>query len=198
MVFYKQIDNFIYQADLAGRGEYTDFKTAETYVNGGAANLYGLEVNAIHKLSGYGNWIDNLLVSANLTLTDSTADIEWFEDGELLSREIALPSQSDKTANLSFGYESATVSVRFAANFKSDYLAEVGDITDEAYDVQSDNHLQFDLTSKYQIAKGMQLYFNAINLNDEPYYAYTGTKPYNFQYEQYGRTFVFGMQITNW
>ena len=198
MVFYKQIDNFIYQADLAGRGEYTDFKTAETYVNGGAANLYGLEVNAIHKLSGYGNWIDNLLVSANLTLTDSTADIEWFEDGELLSREIALPSQSDKTANLSFGYESATVSVRFAANFKSDYLAEVGDITDKAYDVHSDNHLQFDLTSKYQIAKGMQLYFNAINLNDEPYYAYTGTKPYNFQYEQYGRTFVFGMQITNW
>lgn len=198
MVFYKQIDNFIYQADLAGRGEYSDFKTAETYVNGGAANLYGLEVNAIHKLSGYGNWIDNLLVSANLTLTDSTADIEWFDDGELLSREIALPSQSDKTANLSFGYESATVSVRFAANFKSDYLAEVGNITDKAYDVHSDNHLQFDLTSKYQIAKGMQLYFNAINLNDEPYYAYTGTKPYNFQYEQYGRTFVFGMQITNW
>ncbi len=198
MVFYKQIDNFIYQADLAGRGEYSDFKTAETYVNGGAANLYGLEVNAVHKLSGYGSWLDNLLVSANLTLTDSTADIEWFDEGKLLSREIALPSQSDKTANLSFGYESATVSVRFAANFKSDYLAEVGDITDSAYDVHSDNHLQFDFTSKYQIAKGMQLYFNAINLNDEPYFAYTGTKPYNFQYEQYGRTFVFGMQITNW
>lgn len=198
MVFYKQIDNFIYQADLAGRGEYSDFKTAETYINGGAANLYGLELNAVHKVSGYGNWLDNLLVSANLTLTDSNADIEWNDDGAVLSREIALPSQSDKTANVSFGYESNTISIRLAANFKSDYLAEVGDITDEAYDVHSDNHLQFDFTSKYNIAKGMQLYFNAINLNDEPYYAYTGTKPYNFQYEQYGRTFVFGMQITNW
>ncbi|HEX5793120.1 MAG TPA: TonB-dependent receptor, partial [Rheinheimera sp.] len=154
--------------------------------------------NAIHQLSGFGNWLDNLLLSANLTLTDSAADIEWFDDGTLFSREVALPSQSDKTANLSIGYETDVISLRLAANYKSKYLAEVGDVTDAAYDVYSDDHMQLDFTGKWTIRRGMQLYFNVINLNDEPYYAYTGRKPYNFQYEQYGRTFVLGVQITNW
>ena len=198
MLFYKQIDNFIYEADLAGRGDYADFAKAETFVNGGKADLYGLELNAIHKLSGFGNWLDNLLLSANLTLTDSAADIEWFDDGSLLSREVALPSQSDKTANLSLGYETDVISLRLAANYKSKYLAEVGDITDSAYDVYADDHLQLDLSAKWTFARGMQLYFNVVNLNDEPYYAYTGLKPYNFQYEQYGRTLVLGVQLTNW
>lgn len=198
MLFYKQIDNFIYEADLAGRGAYADFAVAETYVNGGKADLYGLELNAIHQLSGFGNWLDNLLLSANLTLTDSAADIEWFDDGVLFSREVALPSQSDKTANLSLGYETDVISLRLAANYKSKYLAEVGDVTDAAYDVYSDDHMQLDFTGKWTIRRGMQLYFNVVNLNDEPYYAYTGRKPYNFQYEQYGRTFVLGVQITNW
>lgn len=198
MLFYKQIDDFIYEADLAGRGEYADFAAAETYINGGKADLYGLELNAIHKVSGFGNWLDNLLLSANLTLTDSAADIEWFDDGTLFSREVALPSQSDKTANLSIGYETDVISLRLAANYKSKYLAEVGDVTDAAYDVYSDDHMQLDLTAKWTIQRGMQLYFNVINLNDEPYYAYTGRKPYNFQYEQYGRTLVLGVQITNW
>ena len=198
MLFYKQIDNFIYEADLAGRGDYADFAKAETFVNGGKADLYGLELNAIHKLSGFGNWLDNLLLSANLTLTDSAADIEWFDDGMLLSREVALPSQSDKTANLSLGYETDAISLRLAANYKSKYLAEVGDITDSGYDVYADDHLQLDFTAKWTFARGMQLYFNVVNLNDEPYYAYTGRKPYNFQYEQYGRTLVLGVQITNW
>ncbi|MDX3773680.1 TonB-dependent receptor [Chromatiaceae bacterium AAb-1] len=198
MFFYKQIDNFIYEADLAGRGEYSNFAQAETFINGGKADLYGLELTAIHKVSGFGNWLDNLLLSANLTLTDSEADIEWFDDGELFRRQVALPSQSDKTANLSLGYETERISLRLAANYKSKYLAEVGDVTDADYDVYADDHLQLDFTAKWNIRRGMQLYFNVINLNDEPYYAYTGRKPYNFQYEQYGRTFVLGLQITNW
>lgn len=198
MLFYKQIDNFIYEADLAGRGDYADFGKAETYINGSSADLYGLELNLVHKVSGFGNWLDNLLLSANLTVTDSAADIEWFDDGAVQQREITLPSQSDKTANLSLGYETDTLSLRLAANYKSRYLAEVGDVTDTAYDVYSDDHLQLDLTAKWHLTKGMQVYFNVVNLNDEPYYAYTGRKPFNFQYEQYGRTFVLGMQITNW
>jgi outer membrane receptor protein involved in Fe transport len=85
-----------------------------------------------------------------------------------------------------------------AANYKSAYLAEVGDITDSTYDVYADDHLQLDFTSKYKVNSGVQLYFNIVNLNDEPYYAYTGRQAYNFQYETYGRTFVLGLQITNW
>jgi outer membrane receptor protein involved in Fe transport len=43
----------------------------------------------------------------------------------------------------------------------------------------------------------VQLYFNIVNLNDEPYYAYTGQRYANFQYEQYGRSFALGLQVSH-
>ncbi len=198
MLFYKQISNFIYEADLAGQPGYEEFAKAETFINGADATLYGLELNAVHQVADYGNWLDHLLISANLTITGSDADLDWLDDGKWQQRSTPLPSQSDRTANLAVGYESDKLSIRLAANFKSAYLAEVGDITDSVYDVYADDHLQFDFSSKYKMNRGMQLYFNVVNLNDEPYYAYTGRQAYNFQYETYGRTFVLGLQITNW
>ncbi len=198
MLFYKQISNFIYEADLAGQPGYEAFAKAETFINGADASLYGLELNAVHQLSGFGNWLDQLLISTNLTITGSDAELDWLDDDQWQQRSTPLPSQSDRTANLALGYESDLLSVRLAANYKSKYLAEVGDISDSAYDVYADNHLQLDFSSKYKINSGVQLYFNVVNLNDEPYYAYTGRKNANFQYETYGRTFVLGVQITNW
>ncbi|MBU2224013.1 MAG: TonB-dependent receptor [Gammaproteobacteria bacterium] len=198
MLFYKKISNFIYEADVAGQPGYEDFGKAETYINGAAASLYGLELNAVHQLSGYDNWLDHLLVSANLTITGSEAQLDWLDDDQWQQRNTQLPSQSDRTANLAVGYESDLLSLRLAANYKSAYLAEVGDITDSTYDVYADDHLQLDFSSKYKVNSGVQLYFNIVNLNDEPYYAYTGRQAYNFQYETYGRTFVLGLQITNW
>lgn len=198
MLFYKQIDNFIYEADLAGREGYSDFAKAETFINGNSADLYGLELNAVHKVSGFNNWLDNLLLSANMTFTDATAEIDWLDDAQLLKRDIPLPSQSDITGNLSLGYETEQLSLRLATNYKSKYLAEVGDISDSQYDVYADSHLQVDFTAKWTFRPGMQAYFNIVNLNDEPYYAFTGRRANNFQYETYGRTLVLGVQITNW
>lgn len=37
-------------------------------------------------------------------------------------------------------------------------------------------------------------HFNAVNLNDEPFYAYHGSRRYNRQFEQYGRTCELGFQ----
>ena len=198
MLFYKQIDNFIYEADLAGREGYINFAKAETFVNGNRADLYGLELNAVHKVSGFNNWLDNVLLSGNMTFTDSRAEIDWLDDGSVLTRDIPLPSQSDITGNVSLGYETERLSLRLAANYKSEYLAEVGDISDSQYDVYADSHLQFDFTAKWTFRPGMQAYFNIVNINDDPYYAYTGRRAYNFQYETYGRTFVLGIQLTNW
>ena len=197
MVFYKDIQHFIYQADLAGSAGYENFAVAETYRNGDDARLSGIELNAVHQLSGFGNWLDRLLLSANLTLTRSDASLGYLDDGKWQQRDITLPSQSDRTANLAVGYETEQLSLRLAANYKSAYLAEVGALDDAAYDVFADDHLQLDFSSKYQWSDSVQLYFNIVNLNDEPYYAYTGQRHANFQYEQYGRSFALGLQISH-
>ena len=38
----------------------------------------------------------------------------------------------------------------------------------------------------------MLIYFNGINLSDEPYYHYFDQRNRNAQYEEYGRTFELG------
>ena len=56
---------------------------------------------------------------------------------------------------------------------------------------------QLDFSSKYHFSDTVQFYFNVTNLTDESYYLYHGNKQYNYQYEQYGRTFELGFSITS-
>ena len=58
-----------------------------------------------------------------------------------------------------------------------------------------DDHFQLDLTAKYRLNPSTQLYFNAINLNDRPLYAWLGERRFNSQFESYGRTFELGVQV---
>ena len=37
--------------------------------------------------------------------------------------------------------------------------------------------------------------FEAININDEPFYAYTGKERFNAQYEEYGPTYKLGLSL---
>lgn len=48
----------------------------------------------------------------------------------------------------------------------------------------------------YQINKQFQVTFEAANLNNEKYYVYQGTKQYNVQNEQYGRTFKVSLKAS--
>ncbi len=192
-LFYKDIKQFIYQADLAGTGDYQDFEEAVTYVNGDTAKLYGAEFNAAHQFSELPAPWNGLLLSTNLTLSRSDATIGWYDDGVYASRDIAFPSQSDVTGNLALGYENQWLSLRLSAAYKSEYLQEVSELDDARYDVYADDHLQFDFIAKGHINKKLMVYFKALNLTDEPYYAYTGQRSYNAQYEQYGRTYQLGL-----
>ncbi|MBY6225562.1 TonB-dependent receptor [Ferrimonas balearica] len=196
-LFYKDIENFIYRADLGGWGAYTDFAVADTFVNGDDAELYGAELAYVQQFTFLPEPLQGLLFSANATWSDSTARIVWVDDGQRQGRDIPLPSQSDLTANVSLGYENAYVSLRLSAAYKSEYLVEVDALDDAAFDIYEDEHLQWDLVAKGFVTTDFIVYFKAINLTDEPFYTYTGQSSYNAQYEQYGRTFQLGVQYTN-
>ena len=85
-----------------------------------------------------------------------------------------------------------------AANYKSKYLAELGDVEDSRYDIYEDDNLTLDFSAKWLINDHVSLSFAANNITDEPYYVYTGQKRYNAQYESYGRSFTLGVQLINW
>ena len=186
-LFHKNIDNFVYQTDLAGSGDWVDFAEAISFANGDSASVYGLELAWSQK---FGN---GFLLAANATITDSDAEIR---NGSGDTRDISLPSQSDVTGNLTIGYESETLSLRLTGNYKSEYLYEIADISDENYDVFVDSQTQYDLSARLFLSKGLQLYVEARNLSDEPYYAYTGRRAYNHQYEQYGPSYSIGLSYS--
>ena len=192
-VFYKDIDSFVYNTDLAGTGEWLAFDEALTFANGDSAKLYGLELAYSQKFDWLPAPWNGLLMGANATFSRSDAKIE----GQGLSRSIDLPNQSDTIGNLMFGWEDDALSLRLSANYKSAYLAEVAGIDDKAHDLYADEQLFVDFSAGYFLTPALQLTFQAQNLTDESYYVYSGRRDFNAQYEEYGPTYKLGLTFTH-
>lgn len=171
-LFYKDIDNYIVQSEVQDNGQWTGYKEVIQPINGGAASLTGLE------LSWTKNFQSGIFVSANSTFVDTNDK---------------LPSQADTVANLMLGFENN----KFSARLSSTYKSESFQFLDNGNDVIEDKHTQIDFSAKYYLDDTMQIYFNAINLTDEPYYLYHGTPAYNYQYEEYGASFELGFTINS-
>jgi TonB-dependent receptor len=188
-VFYKRIRDFVYATDLAGSGDWVTFDEALTWANGEKAKVSGLELSwqrAWRELPGV--W-GGLVTGVNATFTRSSATIGRVDAGVFRTREIALPSQSDRALNLVLGYETPTIGVRLAANHKSDYLLEVGDALDPDGDLTVDAQTHIDLSLRYSFSRQLTVVFEALNLSDEPYYVYARQRSRNAQFETYGRSF---------
>lgn len=190
--FHKRIKDFAYQTDVAGTGRWADFSEAVTFDNGERATVYGVELAYSQSFRGLlpAPW-NNLLFGANVTYSRSRATIARFDAdaGAMQSRRIPLPSQSDWLVNLVLGYETEGWSARVALNHKSRYLLEVGDVLDASGDLYVDAQTQVDLALRLKPTRALQLSFEVLNLNDESYYVYAGSRARNAQWETYGRTY---------
>lgn len=191
--FYKAIDNFVYQTDLGGTEGFEEFDKAVTYVNGNSADIFGIELAASKQFTSLSAPWDGLLIGGNATFVDSKAEIGGYDDGEFIARDIAMPSQSDTSANFMIGYESDLISMRLSANYKSKYVLEVLDPLDADYDAYVDDQVQLDFSFRYFLTDSIKLHFEALNLTDEVYYTYVKDKKYNTQYESYGPTYKLGV-----
>ncbi len=204
--FYKDIDDFIFNADVSSAIDITQFTgsidiSAVTDIevfqprNGESAELWGIEFNWTKRFSNLpGPW-SGLMLMTNATYTDSDADLGLGANAGRSSK-ISLPRQADWVGNVVLGYEYGPISIRFSGVYRDKRLLEL-DLGEEANDLFQDDHLQFDLTAKYDFNDNIQLYANAINLTDEPMYNYHGSTRFNGQYEEYGPSFIFGVSYRN-
>ncbi|UUD63137.1 TonB-dependent receptor [Pseudomonas seleniipraecipitans] len=192
-LFYKDIDNFIYNTDLAGSGAWADFDEALSFENGSSAKLYGVELAYSQKFDWLPAPWNGVLLGANLTLSKSDATIE----GQGAKRSIEMPNQSDTVGNFMVGWENDRFNMRVAANYKSSYLYEIGSIEDKRQDLIVDDQLFVDFKAGYFLTPDLQLTFEAQNITDESYYVYTGRHGYNAQYEEYGPTYKVGLTLTH-
>ncbi|MGL1958304.1 MAG: TonB-dependent receptor [Colwellia sp.] len=170
--FYKDIDNYIVEQEVQDNGLWDGYEEVVQSVNGGSASLTGIEL-AWNKSFDFG-----LLLGANGTFIDADEN---------------LPNQADTVANFMVGFENNDVSLRLSSSYKSENFKSI----DNDADVYQDAHMQIDFSGKYYVSDTVQLYFNVSNINDEPNYLYHGEEHYNYQYEEYGRTFELGITITS-
>ncbi|MGD8217053.1 TonB-dependent receptor [Pseudomonas thivervalensis] len=198
-VFYKDIQNFVYNTDLAGTGAWTNFAEAHSYANGDSAKLYGLELAYSQKFDWLPAPWNGLLLGANTTFSRSDAEIEGFDQasGTQRKRSIDLPNQSDTVGNLMLGWENDKLSLRLSANYKSAYLFELASISDRDHDLHVDAQTFVDFSARYSLTKNLQVSLEAQNLTDESYFVYTGHRSYNGQYEEYGPTYKLGLTFTH-
>jgi TonB-dependent receptor len=197
--FYKDIKNFTYTTNLAGTGQWANYTSATSYANGDAAKVKGIELAYMQPLRMLPAPFNKFLIGVNGTLSTSSAQIGRYDKAskQQMNRDIRLPGQSNQVMNLMLGYETGPVSARLALNYKSPYLLEMGnDILDQSQDHIVDSQKQLDFSLSYQINKQFQVTFEAANLNNEKYYVYQGTKQYNVQNEQYGRTFKVSLKAS--
>lgn len=196
--FYKNIEDFfvetVFEADDApfnGSFRGVPFDEATIWFNGDKADVFGFELGFAQAFTGA---LDGFLVQANYTYTDADGAVTLVAaDGP---RDIPLPSTSKHTGNVSVGYDKGLVDVRLSGTYRDKYLDELG--SEPALDRYVDDHFQLDLSAKYRVADGLQLFYEWVNITDAKYFAYNtlGGRRNIYQYEGYNWTMKAGVRMT--
>ncbi|EAT15725.1 TonB-dependent receptor [Desulfuromonas acetoxidans] len=186
-VFYKDIDNFIYE-QTADMGDYE----LTTFRNGDEGEVYGIELAYQQKLSFLPGALDGFSIEGNLTLSDSEVDVLPSEEGGE-GRTVDMMRHSDTVGSVALSYEKYGFFVRLSGTYRSEYLDDLGE--EKFEDRYIDDHFQVDLSTAYTFMDKYTLYANFINLTDEPLDAYYDQSGRNSQYEEYGWSARFGLKF---
>lgn len=172
--------SFLPAATLAG------IERVDTFINVGKSEIYGVEFNLVQSLGDIVEDLDGFIFTTNLTLTDSESTLP---DG----REVPFLKQSNTVWNVSLGYDKGPWDLRVSGNFRGDFLDE---LLEEDLDRYTDDRFRVEVSAKYKVSKQLQLYVEGKNLTDTPEYYYFGDESRLSQYDEFGRTVVFGARFT--
>lgn len=201
--FYKSIDNAIFPAEFDIEDVPSDIDLSflpaatlatldevNTFINVGKSEIFGVEINYVQNLGDLSDALDGFLFSTNLTLTDSKATLP--DDGDGV-REVPFLKQSNTVWNIALAYEKGPLDLRVSGNYRGDYLDE---IAGRELDRYADDRFRVEASAKYRLSKQLQVYVEGRNLTDAPEYFYFGDESRLSQYDEFGRSFVFGARFT--
>ena len=197
--FYKDISNAVFPAryDIADVPASVDLsflpaatlatiEDVETFINVGKSTLKGVEFNYVQNLGDVSEALDGFLISGNLTLTDSNTQLP---DG----REVSFLKQADAVGNIALAYDKGPWDLRVSANYRGDYLDILGDAD---LDRTTDDRTLVEASAKYRLSDNFQVYVEGKNLTDAAEYYYFGDESRLAQYDEFGRSVIFGVRYT--
>jgi TonB-dependent receptor len=191
-VFYKDIEDFIVKERR--EDHLFDGRTWDTYkqpINGGNAEIFGLELAAQRQLDFLPGFWRNFGVYTNYTFTTSSVRdfrIEGREDDD-----ISLPGTAKHTFNGSLSYDSKRFSFRTSLNYSSDFVDEIGE--EAFYDRYYNEAVHLDVNANYAITPKFRVYAEANNLLNTPLHYYQGISSRLMQSEYYNVRFQLGVKF---
>ena len=178
-LFYKQLTDNIFLSTFPEEIDGVEYDVTQP-VNGATGSLYGAEV-------AYQNrWASGFGIYFNYTYADSTANYTSRADTQL-------QGQAQNVGNLALIFEKSGFSGRVSLNYNGKSLFEVAE--EAARDLYVDDHMQLDFSAQQQLGKNVSLFLEAINLTNEPYRVYEGSKDWTRQSEWYSWWGTIGVKL---
>ena len=194
-VFYKNLDQFIYnESTIISGGPYDGFRLNRPE-NGESAILYGLELAWQQQLTFLPGALSGLGVYANYSYIYTEAKIIVPEE-----RRIRLPKQAPHIFNLALSYDRGGFSGQISYAYRDTWLHNVGGSSSapsisQVSDVFLDRFLmysgQLDLVLSYNITNNFRMFANFNNLTNQSHqhFFYDPIYPYRNSFHSWWSNF---------
>jgi TonB-dependent receptor len=225
-VFYKHLEDVLYNTESTFGSNALNFGTIDRsgydfngITNAGKGRVFGVEAAFQSQLEPYveqlglPGWMGGFGVTANVTLNDSKVEKPpVFVNGvqTVPSRDVPLQGTSDVVYNIGGYYEKYGLSLRLQYQMRTTWADGFADNLADAGDTYWAADDELDFSARYELVKGLEVYFDASNLLNNPGRRYSDPANllnalgvpavrdgrYTIEWEQFGRRFTGGVRFT--
>jgi TonB-dependent receptor len=224
--FYKKVEDVLYTSRstfgsnaLDSNGVDRSAYAFSGITNGGSGRVLGMEAAAQFQLEPYvsdlglPDWIGGFGITANATYNDSEVTKPAVLDaaGATISpeRKVPLPGTSEVVYNVGAYYEKYGLSLRLQYQNRTTWADGFADNLDSAGDTYWAEDDELDFSARYEISNGIEIYFDAANLLNNPGRRYSDpsnilnaqgvstpfTSRYTIEWERFGRRYSGGIRV---
>lgn len=184
--FQKNIADFIAPVQFTeASGPYAGFIASQPQ-QGGNATIRGVEANWMDQFTFLPGYLSGVGLSVNYTITHSSASVPN------QNRTADFLALVPRMGNVALFYEYGRLQTRLAWNFKANFLDTYG--TDASTDLFTKGTNQLDFTANVNVGHGARLFFEGINLTNQPLDRYKGIVSQPIQQEYYQAWFTTGLR----
>lgn len=224
--FYKKVEDVLYTSRstfgsnaLDSNGVDRSAYAFSGITNGGSGSVRGVEAAAQVQLEPYvsdlglPDWMGGFGITANATYNDSEVTKPAILDsaGATISpeRKVPLPGTSEVVYNVGAYYEKYGLSLRLQYQNRTAWADGFADNLDSAGDTYWAEDDELDFSARYEISNGIEIYFDAANLLNNPGRRYSDpsnilnaqgvstpfTSRYTIEWERFGRRYSGGIRV---
>ena len=224
--FYKKVEDVLYTSRRVFGSNALDSNNIDRsgyafsgITNGGAGLVFGVEVAAQMQLDPYvsdlglPDWMGGFGITANATYNDSEVTKPAILDaaGVIVSpeRKVPLPGTSEVVYNVGAYYEKYGLSLRLQYQNRTNWADGFADNLDSAGDTYWANDDELDFSARYEVSKGIEVYFDAANLLNNPGRRFSDpsniltaqgvptpfSSRYTIEWERFGRRYSGGIRV---